>query len=764
MGEVYRAHDERLDRDVAVKLLPTGVVADDTARKHFRKEALALSKLNHPNIETVHDFDSEDGRDFIVTEYIAGESLDQKLASGALADKDILRLGAQLADGLAAAHEQNIIHRDLKPSNLRITPDGRLKILDFGLAQLSAPVSFDAATASVSESMRFAGTLPYMAPEQVRGEKLDARTDIWAAGAVLFEMATGQRPFRAAGLDIVQEILNQAPTAPSTLNRRVSPALDAIILKCLDKIPNTRYQSARELGEDLRRLQMGEQTAAMAAVRTTKRALQLKIAVAAVVAIAAVGTVVILNLGGLRDRILGRNVHRITSIAVLPLENLSSDPQQEYFADGMTDSLITDLGGLTGLKNVIARGSVTRFKGTKQSLAEIARELKVDAIITGAVLRSGGRVRITAQLIEPSSGKQLWSHAYERDLTDVLKLQSEITQAIASEIRIRLTPTEQQRLASVRTVNPQAHDAYLMGRFQLYKETRQSMDLALQYFDRALEIDKGYAPAWAGIGNVWALRAQGGEVPNEEGWKKAKAAATKALEIDNSLPYAHEVLAAELAWWEWNWTAADAEFQRAIASNPNDADSRGNYALFLYLMGRPQEAYAQVRRALELDPYNLSGLNTITQMLTNDGRLEDAHSYAKQMAALQADSAVVHMNQITIYQLQRKYDEAIAEMIALLPPDGKGKVERAYKEGGYKLVMRRFADAGAARAKGAEGAMTVAVNYVFAGEYELAMDWLEEAYAARSSFLAWINVGRGWDPLRSNPRFQDLVRRMNFPK
>ncbi len=545
MGEVYRGHDERLDRDVAIKLLPPGVLADDTARKRFRNEALTLSKLNHPNIETVHDFDSEQGRDFIVTEYIPGESLDQKLASGALLEKDILRLGSQLADGLGAAHAQGVVHRDLKPSNLRITPDGRLKILDFGLAKLTTPpVGLNATTASITKSLRFAGTLPYMAPEQVRGEELDERTDIWAAGAVLYEMATGQRPFREDGFGVVQQILNQAATAPSIHNPRISPALDAIVAKCLDKDADRRYQSAKELGVDLRRTGVAIATAMLPATSRKGRARMLAFVGVLGTAIVAAATLYV----HLADKLHIATTHQITSVAVLPLANLSADPEQQYLADGITESLINDLGRLSGIKSVIARGSVMRYQGTNTPLAEIAHELKVDAFITGAVLRSDDRVRVTAQLINPEDGQQLWTESYEYDVRDVLRLQAELTKAIAGEIRVKLTANEQARLAGAGLINPQVYDAYLMGRYQLYKMSPQGFDKALEYFQRALDKDPNYTPALVGSASVWSLREQLGHVGAGEGWTKAKPTVMKALELDPTSAEAHQLLAGHLAW------------------------------------------------------------------------------------------------------------------------------------------------------------------------------------------------------------------------
>ncbi|MGH9662401.1 MAG: protein kinase domain-containing protein, partial [Bryobacteraceae bacterium] len=449
MGVVYRARDLRLERDVALKVLPAGLLADESARKRFRKEALALSQLNHPNIATVHDFDTADGVDFLVLEYIAGVSLSEKLASGALMEKELAGLATQLALGLAAAHEQGIVHRDLKPGNLRVTPDGRLKILDFGLATLVRPSNNDAAsTVGLTEGPAVAGTLPYMAPEQLRGESADPRSDLHAAGAVLYEMSTGRRAFpQVGGPQIIAAILQEKPAPPASISARVSPAMEAIVLKCLDKDRERRYQSAREMRVDLERL-TSPTTAAVPVSLLRRRRWLLPAGVAlAVLALAAAWAV--FRTG--QQRI---ESSRIESLAVLPLDNLSGDSAQEYFSDGMTEALITDLGKVASLR-VISRSAVVKYKGPRQSLAQIARELKVDALVEGAVMRSGERVRITARLIHPATDRQLWSESYERDLRDVLALQGEVARAVASQIRAQV------RLSSTRPVDPQAYELFL---------------------------------------------------------------------------------------------------------------------------------------------------------------------------------------------------------------------------------------------------------------------------------------------------------------
>jgi len=390
-------------------LLPAGTLADEAARKRFRKEALALAKLNHPNIATIHEFASQEGLDFLVTEYILGATLDAGLGPGFLPEKQVVRLGLQLAEGLAAAHEHGVVHCDLKPSNLRVSPDGRLKILDFGIAKL-LPTGEGAATETLTEAQGVTGTLPYMSPEQLRGEPPDARTDIYSAGAVLYEMATGRRPFEAKlSTALTNDIIHTPPSSPRNLTPDLSPTLEYVILKCLEKEPENRYQSAKELAVDLRRLGTPSTTQVVPArVAADKRWVWALAIIGSVAVVTLLLVLLLLNVGW-RERLLGRAAPPcIESLAVLPLENLSGDPQQEYFADGMTEALITELGQISALR-VISRTSAMHYKGTRKTLPEIARELKVDGVVEGTVSRSGKRVRVTAQLIEAATDRHLWA-------------------------------------------------------------------------------------------------------------------------------------------------------------------------------------------------------------------------------------------------------------------------------------------------------------------------------------------------------------------
>jgi TolB-like protein/predicted Ser/Thr protein kinase len=491
MGVVYRAHDEHLDRDVALKFLPPGALGDEDARKRFRTEALILAKLNHPNIATIHEFVTQDGTEFLVMEYLSGKSLAQERAGEAWPEKQLVVLSSQIAQALQEAHERGVIHRDLKPGNVMITPKGLAKVLDFGLAGHCRPVN-ETTTVDGREPRLVAGTEPYMAPEQLLGDSMDARTDVYGLGALMYQLATGQRPFRdEISARLTDAILHQPPASVRSLNPASSPELERIVMKCLEKEPENRYQSAKELDVDLRRMQMPSSSGTIAG--NAPRRLSQRWKIAAVVVCAAILVAAIWT--GIRRYIhtaVSTQPVQIQAVAVLPLENLSGDPEQDYFAEGMTEELITQLAQIGALR-VISRTSVVPYQGSRKPLSEIAKELGVDAVVEGSVMRSGDRVRINAKLIQASTDKSLWAKGYDRDLTDVLGLQAEVARDIAQEIRIELTPQEQVRLTKSARVSPDAHDAYLKGRYHWNKGTEEQYQQAQKYFQQAIEIDPDYA-------------------------------------------------------------------------------------------------------------------------------------------------------------------------------------------------------------------------------------------------------------------------------
>jgi eukaryotic-like serine/threonine-protein kinase len=732
MGEVYRAHDEHLDRDAAIKILHSQTFADESARKRFREEALTLSKLNHPAIATVYDFDTQAGVDFLAMEYVPGTALSEKLAAGPLAEKEVTCLGTQLAEGLAAAHEQAIIHRDLKPGNLRLTPDGRLKILDFGLARL-APAASGAATAeTLSETRTLAGTLPYMAPEQLRGERIDARSDIWAAGAVLFEMATGRLPFEGkTSLAVADQILHADTISPLHWQPSLSIRLADIILKCLEKDAENRYQSAKELQMDLRRLVSPTSAASVSVAPTRKRP---------------------------RSK-------RIRSVAVLPLANYSRDPEQEYFADGMTEALICDLAKLRSVK-ITSRTSVMRYKGHLIPLPQIAGELNVDAVVEGSVLRVGPRVRITAQLIHAATDSHLWAESYDRDFEDILLMQSEIARAIASEIQVVITPDEAKRLTRARRVNPEAYEAYLKGRFHWYKLSREHLDAALQYFQASVEKDPSDPLAYVGITSVWCSRGDCGLVPPREALPKAKAAALKAIELDNSLAEAH-ISMGMIRSAEWNWDEATKEYSCAAELTPNSADAHFFLADLLISRGHSEEWKCHIERALELDPLNFFFQCFYGWQLLYLRRYDEAIAELRKALRSEPNLPAAYLRLWGAFYGKGLHEEAMTAAQTFFGALGDEEVVQALQRGcgaaGYSGAMRLAAETLTERSHSTYVQPTqIARLYAHAADKDHALEWLEKAYQERLIAMIHLGVDPDWNFLHGEPRFQNLLRRVNL--
>ena len=550
--------------------------------------------------------------------------------------------------------------------------------------------------------------------------------------------------------------------------------MERILSKALEKDRKLRYQTAAELKADLERLKhetAGKVGAGLAllwwARRAAARPRRWMLALGAVALVACFAVLVALNVGGLRDWLLPRAgaPSPIKSLAVLPLANLSGDPEQEYFADGMTEELITNLAKVSALK-VISRTSMMQYKGTKKPLPQIAKELNVDAVIEGSVLREGGQVRITAQLIQASTDQHLWADSYQRDLRGVLALQGEIASAIADKVRAAVTPTERTRLASARPVNPEAYDAYLKGMQSWYRLTPQDIEAALEYFELALKKDPNYSPAYAGISLVWIGREVMGYTAPREAGPKAKAAALKAVELDNTLAQAHYSLASVDWLYEWDWAGAEAEFKKAIELNPNYPDARAFYATYLMSMKRPEEAMAQIQRALLLDPFNVLFQAWHAQDLERLGRYDEAMVELRKALRTSPQHPAVHNELENIFFRKAMYEETLAETKALYAGDREMEeaLTQGYGQSGFRGAMRRAAEALAARSRKTYVIHTeIAMRYAMAGEKAQALAWLEKGLEVRDPSMALIPLFTILDSLRSEFRFQDLLRRMNLP-
>ena len=770
MGVVYRARDERLERDVALKVLSTGSLGTDQARSQLRKEALALAQLSHAHIGAVYDFGTHDGLDFLVMEYVAGRTLGDRLHHGPLPEREVLTLAAQIARALEDAHEHGIVHRDLKPGNIMVTPKGVAKVLDFGLARILAPdaQAIDAQTMTATQLV--AGTLPYMSPEQLRNENADARSDIHALGAVIYEMATGRRAFpENQGPQLIDAILNRPPVTPRAFTPHLSPELERIVLKCLEKDPDRRYQSAREAAIDLERLKSPGSHATTHATTPTTIGWRRVGAFAAVVVALGIGGALALNVGGWRDRAFGGDTRpRIESLAVLPLENLSGDKEREYFADGMTDALITELSRISALK-VISRTSVMPYKGAGKSLTQIATELGVDGVIEGSVLHDGDQVRITVQLIQGTTDRHLWSDSYQREVGSVLALQNDVARAVAREVRVTLTPQDERRLASTDGVNRDAYDAYLKGLQSAAQQTDDGVRRSIELFEQAVQLDPQFALGHARLAMSYASYYMGGGLEPRQFFPKARESALKALAIDDTMSEAHHALASGVLHYEWNWPEAERLIKRAIELNPSYAAAHASYASYLQAQGRFDEASAERRLALQFDPLSAFRVADAGYPLYYAGRHDDAIRFFRQ--ALDMDSRFYWAN-LWIGQVlvrQGKYPEAIAEIERAVTLSERNTrviatLGHAYGLAGRSTDADRILDELHARAKQSYvSGYYLALVYAGLGMRDQAIAQLEKAVDERQPYLILLNVEPPFRPFHGDPRFQAIVRRIGIP-
>ena len=771
MGIVYKAEDLKLKRTVALKVLPPGYVDDDDRRARFMQEARAAAALDHPSICTVHDVGEADGQVYFVMAFVDGKTLAGLIRAGELGAVRAVNLAIQTREGLQEAHDKKIVHRDIKSANIMVTQKGRAKILDFGIAK-------DLSSGEAGRSKLVFGTPSYMSPEQTLEERVDQRSDIWSLGVVLYEMLTGKLPFRGEyEAAVVYSILHEDP-APMGAGAADIPAdLEKVIAKALEKKAKDRYQTAADMVLALKAVNLRMGTREVSAATTLDLPAQARApsktwawVASALVVLAALGfwfaSSVEFDFG---TRPAGRAMPEETqiSLAVLPLANLSERQDEDYFAAGMSEQLITTLARIGSLR-VIARTSVLRYKDANIPVRQIAKDLNVSYVVEGSVQRAGERVRITAQLIDVATEELIWTQSYDRDMRDVLTLQSEVARSIATQIQVKLSPTEELRLSRVNPVNPKAYEDYLRGRFFSNDRTKEGLGKALEHYRMVVADSPDSALAYAGIADTYILEANHGFLRPQEAAPLAKEAALKAIEIDDTLAEAYSTLGFIQSNFEWKWKDAEASYLKAVELYPGDATANQRYGIYLSRMGRHAEAIEAMQRAHDLDPLSLTINNALGVVLYIGGQYEEAVSQLRSNLELDETYYRTYYNFGRCYLQQGRFGDAVAAFEKAVQLSGNSPYLQAYLSRAQAAagntepaehLLRDFSNRPTTQYVSPANRVLI---YLGLGDKEQAFAWLEEAYKERSSMLSWLKVDPDFEPLRDDPRFDDLLAKVGF--
>ncbi len=767
MGVVYKAHDIELDRDVALKFLPHHITANESEQARFLQEARAAALLNHPNICTVHAIEKSDGQQFIVMEFVDGKSLREIIQSAIPNPQSAISYAIQIGDALQEAHTKGIVHRDIKTDNIMVNSKNQIKVMDFGLAKLKGSLRLTKTSSTV-------GTLAYMAPEQIQGGEVDARSDIFSFGVVLYEMLTGHMPFRGEHeAAMVYSIVNEEPTPIQKHIPEISSELVHILNRALEKDPEDRYQTVHDMVIDLRRLK--KQTTRVSRTTQIDREVvhpegQLMKQVARKPRWILLGGIVIGIAVVIVSYFLFFSTPKpIDSIAILPFVNAGDDPNTEYLTDGITESLINSLSQLSNL-TVMSRSSVLRFKGKETDPQSVGKELNVKAVLTGRVMQRGDNLVISTELIDVGKNSNLWGEQYNRKLSDIIALQEEISREISGKLSLKLAGEETKKLTKHYTENTESYQLYLKGRFYWNKRRADDLKKAVDYFNQAIDKDPAYALAYAGLSQAYAVLPQYAGVSPKEFIPKAEAAAKKALEIDETLAEAHTTLGFIRYSYDWDWASGEREFKRAIELNPNFPTTHHWYNILLSSQGRFEEAMTEVKRAQELDPLSVIINVNVGDVLRLMRQYDKAIDQYKKTLELDPNFQVAHQWLGSIYVQKEMYDEAITEFQKVRGLVGNSPFGLGYLGHTYALVGRRgdalkvIDELQEFSKQGYSLALEFALVYTGLGDKEKVFEWLDRAYEEHDDGLSGIKVSPEWDNLRSEPRFTVLLKKIGLEK